>query len=333
MILKSKFLLLLIIALSWSLPCFAQKYKITGISGSASDGASGCNGSSFSSFIRNSSENGLTENSVITFWNNKPTEIVITSTSETSDGQCNNVVVVCADNPIISLNLNDCETYSYFYNGCYSGFISFTIEPIINPPSGPSTGITYCSTSSISLTATNGFNSYKWEYSISTSSGFQPLRTTTVNSTSIQYSDLSGIGFNQNVYFRYTVGNCSSVYSNVVGAYKFAPNPLKALVPSVTKSEITCIGSANGSITIPVASSSFDRNLISGETIVSTSLYTQPNSSPAFFYKSNSGNSISGIAPSTYYILVESNIIPCSVASFSAAITFSDPPPFPQAEL
>ncbi len=330
MIPKSKFLLLLIIALSWSLPCFAQKYKITGISGSASDGASGCNGSSFSSFIRNSSENGQTDNGVITYWNNKPTEIVITSTSETSDGQCNNVVVVCSDNPVISLGLNDCETYNYFYNGCYSGSISFTIEPIINSPSGPSTGITYCSSSStISLTATNGFNSYKWEYSTSTSSGFQPLRTTAANSTSIQYSDLSGIGFNQNVYFRYTVGNCSSVYSSVVGSYKFAPNPLKVIVSAVNKSQITCVGSANGSITIPPTMpgifTPFDRYPLSGENIVSTSLYTQPNASPTYFYKSSPGNSISGIAPGTYYILVESSITPCSVASFSDAITFSDP--------
>ncbi|NOS90695.1 MAG: T9SS type A sorting domain-containing protein [Cyclobacteriaceae bacterium] len=323
---KKYILAFVIITFCTPIVLLAQKYKVTNYSGSESDGASGCNGSSFTSYIRNSTENGGAGTS---FWNNKPTELVINSTSETSDGQCNNVVVVCSDNPIISLSLNDCDSFSYFYNGCYSGNIGFTIEPILGAPVGPPVNVTYCaSSSSILLTATSGFGSYNWQYSRSSSSGFQSFRVSTTNSISVSYNELAalGLGSNQNVYFQYSVGNCTAINSSSIGPYKFAPNPLKTNIAQVVKNEITCVGSANGSLTIPVASTSFDRNLLLGENIVSTSLYTQPDANPIYFYKSSPGNSISGIAPGTYYVLVESNIVPCSTASFSSAITFANPP-------
>lgn len=194
--------------------------------------------------------------------------------------------------------------------------------------SGSSNTTTYCIDSSINLTGTSGFTSYKWQYSIQTEV-WNTFSTTTTSSIAFGIQDIFGASYSaylgQSIFFRYSVDNCdpNQTASPPIGAYKFGNNALKVIVSAVAKNEISCVGSASGSITIPVVDASFNRVLLPSENIVSTSLYTQKNLTS--FYKSSSGNSVSGIEPGTYYILVESNIIPCSIASFSEAVTFSNP--------
>jgi len=197
--------------------------------------------------------------------------------------------------------------------------------------SGSSNSEAYCINANINLTGTSGFSSYKWQYSIQTGI-WNTFSTTTTSNYAFGIQDIFGSShldyLGQNIFFRYSVDNCdpNQTFSPTIGAYIFAPSPLVASLSIINanKGEITCVGSNNGTITVPVSSSSFNRSLLPGETIVSISLYSAQ--SLGNFLRSSPSNSISGISPGTYYVLVESNIIPCSSASFSDAITFSNPP-------
>jgi hypothetical protein len=220
-----------------------------------------------------------------------------------------------------SINLSSAKCYS-------SSAVSWQPTP---PAISGDIPKTYCSDQKVNLSVPNayGSGSYIWQYAIESGS-FTTLSAFTNSTISVGLQDIPGATFGQNMYFRYYVAGCSPPISPVSGAYNFSFRPLTAT--AINKSEIKCVGSNDGSIAV----TSFDRSLISGipgEIIVATHLYNSPDplSTPA--YSSNGSLTVSGIAPGTYYVLLETkvgSITPCSAvtaSTFFGPITFSNPTP------
>jgi hypothetical protein len=207
--------------------------------------------------------------------------------------------------------------------GGNSAGISATVSPILTI-SGSSSG-TYCVDQNITLNASLGFGSYTWYYRVQSSGTWIPFTTNSSTTYSFGIQDVFGASFtsylNQNIYFGYGISGCSMgpISANT---YVFSPRPIKAIAS--IKTDITCVGANNGTLTV----TGFDRPWVSGESISATHLYTSNNPLTTPAYSSNNSLTVTGVAPGSYYILLESSITPCLTAKvFSdATVTFSNPP-------
>jgi hypothetical protein len=250
---------LIFFLLALSFPSFAQKYKVTYSGGYInSDCCGGYN--QIVPIISNSSEGQQLIGDGVTYFNQKPTKFYFFAGWAITDSQADVLDQCNYTSPTYPLTLNDCDYFENYLQGCnISGNLSFTIEPILQSPTGSPSGV-YCFDQGIVLNGTSGFSSttYIWQYSTNASNGFVTLRTTNSNTTTIYFSDLGGASLNQNIYFRYTIGSCSSLWSPPTTAYTFTPPQVSGTYSGLAP---TCQGGSDGSINVL----SYSRSPISGE--------------------------------------------------------------------
>jgi large repetitive protein len=196
------------------------------------------------------------------------------------------------------------------------------ISIVADSPAG-----TYCTDQTLTFRSTSGFGSYTWYYQLPPSASWIPFTTNSSTTYSFGIQEVFGASFapylNENIYFGYGIAGCS-VGPNLTSSnvYVFSPRPIKA--NASTKTDITCVGANNGTLTV----TGFDRPWLTGESIAATHLYTTNNPLASPVYSSNGSLTVTGVAPGSYYILLESSITPCLISKvFSdAPVVFSDPP-------
>lgn len=253
------------------------------------------------------------ENQPISGWmivNSAPSNFFITVTSYvevTPQGG----ISFCGSGDNIPINGTSCSAFSTTFNdvGC-----SFTVYVAVRPydlslsadilPNGVK-----CASTPIALTAESGYAVYNWEYRREIG-GWVSLGSSTSSIRNVNKSELGGLNFNENVYFRYS-SNCGFPYSNEAGPFKFRADQIFA--SSSTTVKPTCLGGNDGSLTI-----SLSRPLIPGipSESYTPSIYSAPNLGS--FIRNGTSNSplIDNLPAGNYYVLVESSFGNCGLPDF-----------------
>lgn len=291
-------IVLIILALTFcSSFAFAQKYKVTWLTPTyVLNSYSGtCDQESATvGFI----DTPVSYGDNVLYFDHVPTQLFYWSYIDRDPiGQCVSVFRQCEDNYTVDLALNDCDYFSYYFgSSCYNplGEVSFTIEPVLSPLSGSGT---YCENQNVTLNAKPGYSSYTWQYQIQ-SGGWNTFATNSNSSFSVSIQGLFGSNYtsylNQNIYFRYTVGNCNSVYSDPTSAILFEPPQATGTFTTTTP---TCPNGSDGSINV----SAYSRSPISGEAF-NYEIHTSPDINVSSLVSS------ANLPAGNYYGVVESNL-------------------------
>lgn len=193
-----------------------------------------------------------------------------------------------------------CSTYS-FTNQTICNLVSFsvTFAPIITAPTANvPVNTSVCESDKLNLAATNGYAPYVWQYSTQTGV-WNNIPGFITSTPSIGIQDIFGLNYsvhlNQNIYFRYTVGNCDGVglHSGQIGPYLFEPVQVTG---SYSVQSPTCQNGSDGTINI----SSYSRSPISGE-VFSYEIHTSQDVSPSSLVSNTS------LQTGNYYGVVISN--------------------------